>query len=332
MNPVGLAIDVTGGDFGASVVIQGVLEARSRLAGSVKVCLCGDGNTILKALDKHRVRRLPAGGSLSLEHCAQSVENDETPSRVWKNKPLSAIVRCVALQKEGRVQASVSAGNTGVLMAAAIFVLGRQPGISRPALAAFLPTTAGRPVLLLDVGANLNCRPEHLVCFAHLGRGYMHRYYRVTSPKVAVLNIGKERTKGTQTIFETDRALSGSCPGYRGFIEGSRVLAGDVDVIVCDGFVGNVLLKACESFYALTESVLGSSKALLQSIRKSMTIFNSESYGAVPFLGINGIVLKAHGSSSPAAIANAVCVAVTAVQRRTIPRDVPAEPKGRVHT
>jgi glycerol-3-phosphate acyltransferase PlsX len=180
-------------------------------------------------------------------------------------------------------------------------------------LAASLPTVKKQPVLVLDVGANLNCRKEHLVSFAALGSEYAMAMSDAGCPSVALLNIGREPVKGTGAICEADDLLR-KTGGYIGFIEGDRVLSGDADVVVCDGFAGNVLLKACESFHRLIGSVLDGKPELLSLLHRNMDVLNSENYGAVPFLGIKGIVLKAHGGSSPKAIASAVLVAERAVR------------------
>ncbi len=314
MRPVRLAVDVISGDFGSRVLLKGVIEARRRSETPFVALLCGDEQTILSDLENLGHAR-NNDGCLLVEHCPQLVDPGEAPSRVWKTKKLSSIIRCVTLQKEGVVDASLSAGDTGILMGAAIFLLGRLDKTARPALAAFLPTTAQRPSLLLDVGANLDCRAEHLVTFGLMGFNYFASYFNLECPRVGLLNIGHEASKGTRAIALAGEELARTCEGYCGFVEGGRVLSGDVDVVVCDGFVGNVLLKACESFHALTESVLSGSKRLVRAVKKRMTILNPENYGAVPLLGIRGIVFKAHGSSSAEAFANALVAAVTAVHR-----------------
>jgi glycerol-3-phosphate acyltransferase PlsX len=200
-------------------------------------------------------------------------------------------------------------------MGTSIFLLGRRQGVTRPALAAFLPTTASRTTLLLDVGANLECKVDHLVTFGLIGYDYVKQQFSVERPSVALLNIGKEATKGTRIIIEAARILNKKCEGFCGFIEGSRVLSGDVDIIVCDGFTGNILLKACESFHILTESVLKGDKRLIQKLMKKMRILNAENYGAVQLVGLQGVVFKAHGSSSSKAITQAILASAKAVEQ-----------------
>lgn len=316
MQSVCLAVDVQGGDYGSPVLIEGVLTALRQSKTSLSIYLCGDEHAIRETLHSLDASDAESAGNLIIEHCPQIIGSDDIPSRVWKNKRQSSIIRCISLQKEGVVQASLSAGDTRILISAAIFLLGRYKGVSRPALAAFLPTTSFRQVLLLDVGANLDCRVEHLVSFGLMGYEYVKHFFSMENPSVALLNVGEESSKGTKTIIEAAKILAGKCRGYHGFIEGDRVLAGDADVIVCDGLIGNVLLKACESFHMLTESVLDGNQKLIDTLKSKMSILNAENYGAVPLLGLQGVVLKAHGSSSSKAITQALLTAVQAVEQR----------------
>jgi phosphate acyltransferase len=314
-----IAIDVEGGDFGAQVIIRGTIDALRICESPFKAFLCGDQAQIEQLLLREPVSEARVRDNINIVHCSQSVSAHEgRRSRVWKNRKDASIIRCISLQREGRVDASVSAGDTAILMGAALFIIGRRKGEARPALAAILPTIKKQPVLLLDVGANLNCRKEHLVSFAFMGKEYYSLMFDKVAPSVALLNIGKEPAKGTPVIGETGKILRKRCSTYAGFIEGNRVLSGDADVIVCDGFAGNVLLKTYESFHVLLESVLDQKPVLLAELRQQMAVFNPENYGAVPFLGIKGIVLKAHGSSSPRAIASAVLAAEHAVRRNAI--------------
>jgi phosphate acyltransferase len=315
MEKVRLAIDVESGDFGAEVIVQGVVDAMRKNQSPFKAVLCGDERQIEQLLEKEGRKLESFSRFISIEHCTEKVDaREERRSRVWKDRDRASVIRCIALQKEGRVDASVSAGDTAILMGAALFILGRRGCAERPVLAAQVPSVKKRPVLVLDVGANLNCRKEHLVSFAGLGLEYVKEMSGMESPSVALLNIGKEPVKGTGAIGEADAVLRSTMGSYIGFIEGDRVLSGDADVVVCDGFAGNVLLKACESFHRLIVSVLGNKPELLSLLQKNLEVLNSENYGAVPFLGIRGIVLKAHGGSSTKAISTAVLVAERAVR------------------
>lgn len=316
MEKVRLAIDVDSGDYGPRVVIQGVVEAMQKSASPFEAVLCGDEKQIGQLLEKEGSGTGAFSRFISVEHCTEKIDvREDRRSRVWKDRKGASIIRCIALQKEGRVDASVSAGDTAVLMGAAMFILGRRTEVQRPVLAARVPSVKKKPVLVLDVGANLNCRKEHLVSFAGMGFEYVKVMSGIESPSVALLNIGKEPVKGTDAIVDADVILREKNGSYTGFIEGDRVLSGDADIVVCDGFAGNVLLKACESFHRLIGSVLENKPELLAVLQKNLEVLNSENYGAVPFLGIRGIVLKAHGGSSPRAISSAVHVAEDAVRR-----------------
>jgi len=318
MQPIRLAIDVSSGDNGSKVIINGVLEARQLSSEPFTAYLCGDSGRIRSLLDEAGVSESDRRDVLPIEQCSDLATPGEIRSFVWRKRADSAIIRTVTLQKQGMVDASISAGDTGILMGAAIFILGRHRGIKRPALAAFLPTTGKRHTLLLDVGANLNCRVEHLVDFGLMGYSYVNKFLEIPQPKVALLNVGTESTKGTRTLSDAAQLLAKRCKGYSGFIEGSGVLQGEADVVVCDGFAGNVLLKTCESFHLLARSVLGNNPALAEAIKNNMDVLNPENYGAVPFLGIRGIVLKAHGSSSQRAFANAILAAITSVKKKAL--------------
>jgi glycerol-3-phosphate acyltransferase PlsX len=315
MNKVRLAVDVESGDFGARVMLRGVLDALKLCRTPLHVVLCGDRRKIRRMLAAEQKNSGVFRDRISVVHCGQRVEAEERRRIwVWKSRKDAAIIRCISLQKEGLVDASVSAGDTAVLMGAALFILGRRGGALRPALAALLPTMKRSPVLLLDVGANLRCRTEHLVSFASMGREYMREMHRKRLPRAALLNIGRERVKGMAAVGEADRLLRAGCSGYMGFIEGNQVLSGMADVVVCDGFAGNALLKTCESFYRLIASILRKKQRLLGELQKHIAVLDPENYGAVPFLGIKGIVFKAHGSSSRRAIASAVLAAERTVR------------------
>lgn len=311
-----LAIDVESGDFGPQVIIAGILHALQMIHEPLKMYICGKKSVILQVLDQLDAHTQL--GDFEIVDCCGVIQKEEQRATVWKRRVDSSIVRCVTLQKEGVVDASISAGDTAILMSAALFILGRGQGAVRPALAAFLPTIKKKPVLLLDVGANLNCRTEHLVSFAAMGSRYVSRFFGMQTPGVALLNIGKEAGKGTRVIAETHQVLHKSSKGYIGFVEGNDVLVGDADVVVCDGFCGNVLLKACESLHRLVGSVLEDGVKRSQMFQENMMVLDPESYGAVPFLGIQGTVLKAHGGSSSRAIANAILTAITAVRQSAV--------------
>jgi phosphate acyltransferase len=316
MEVIRLAVDAESGDFGAETIIKGVLEALQRSEFRFRIYLCGNKEDIERILAGLPESAGQLRDAVEIVHCPERVTaQNRQRIRVWKEMRNASIVKCITLQKEGVVDASISAGDTAILLGGALFILGRRKNAVRPALAAFLPTTGERNALLLDVGANLNCRQEHLVSFALMGREYLIAMGEHTTPRVALLNIGSEQVKGTNTIGEADKILRRKCPGYTGFIEANHVFSGGADVIVSDGFAGNVLLKTGESFHTLIRSVLEKKPTLLADLKEELAIMDAENYGAVPFLGIKGIVLKAHGRSSPRAIASALLAAETAVKR-----------------
>ncbi len=319
---VKLAVDAQSGDYGPEVIIRGLLLAHQATPSPFITYLCGDRSEISRVLDDLEKEISFNRSSFIIEHCTETISEEDRKSTVWKNRTGSSIIRCISLQKEAVVQASVSAGDSGILMGAALFILGRWEETSRPALAAFIPTPRSKPVLILDVGANLNCRAEHLVSFAHMGSSYVKRLFGTQTVQTALLNIGVESSKGPKAVREAADSLRDQA-GFSGFVEGNRVLSGDVDVVVCDGFVGNVLLKTCESFYSLASTVLSGSREILEYLSSRMEVLNPENYGAAPFLGINGTVLKAHGGSSPRAIRNAVLTALRAVESKAAePQDM----------
>lgn len=308
---VRIAVDVDSGDLGPEAMTRGVVAARSAASEPFAVCLCGDEGRVRRVLEKIGPDAERCG--FEIEHCGETVSDGDRRSTAWKTRQGASVVRCVSLQKEGRADASVSAGDTGVLIGAAVFILGCAEGAERPALAAFVPTPR-KPVLITDVGANINCRAEHLAGFARLGCEYVSRARGAGVPKAALLNVGSEPHKGPPAVRAAAELLSG-WENYAGFIEGGRVFSGDADVVVCDGFAGNVLLKACESFYAMAARFLADSEETLKLLSRKIGALNSENYGAAPFLGIKGTVLKAHGGSSVTSIKNAILTAVKAVEK-----------------
>ncbi|MDR0308268.1 MAG: phosphate acyltransferase [Chitinispirillales bacterium] len=308
-----LAVDVQSGDYGPDVTVRGILDARKAASVPFVTYLCGNRDEINHILDDLEKTVSFDRSEFIVEHSSDLISEEDWRSMVWKNRKGSSIVRCVSLQKEGKADASISAGDTGILIGTALFILGRGEGISRPALGAFIPTaTHGNPVLVLDVGANLNCRAEHLASFAQMGSSYVSRLF--SKPvRTALLNIGAEPSKGPKVVRDAAELLEKK-DWYTGFIEGNKVFSGDADVVVCDGFLGNVLLKACESFYSLAADFLAGNQSVLELLIHKMDVLNPENYGAVPFLGIRGTVLKAHGGSSVRSIRNAVLTALGAVK------------------
>jgi glycerol-3-phosphate acyltransferase PlsX len=290
--------------------VSGAVEAVE--GGGFEVILVGDKNALEKELSKYA----ETSPLLRTEHAEETVGMDESPSSTVRRKRNSSIRVAVRLVKEGEAEAVVSAGNTGATVAAAKIQLGMLPHVGRPAIATLLPTPKGFSILL-DAGANVDSKPENLYQFALMGSVYARNYCRRDSPRVGLLSIGEEKLKGNELTRETYELLKRSSINFIGNIEGKDIFTGNVDVIVCDGFVGNIVLKSSESLAEMFESLfreeLGASwrgrfagllmKPIYRNFRKKLS--HSE-YGGALLLGVNGICVISHGSSSPKAIKNAL--------------------------
>nr|BCX00760.1 MAG: phosphate acyltransferase [Bacteroidota bacterium] len=305
-----IALDAMGGDHAPRVTVAGAIEALREAPGRIRELILVGPESLLRA----EVDRL-GGGDLPLRivDAPEVIGMEEGPAAAVKAKARSSIVVGLTLHARGEADAFVSAGNTGAVMAASLFVLGRIEGVARPSIGAYLPGPEGFS-FLLDVGANVDCRPEHLVQFAHMGRIFVERILGRANPRVALLNIGEEASKGNE-LSKQAYALLGRDPGLRfvGNVEGGDLLQNRADVIVCDGFVGNVVLKFGESFAEVLERLvrirldarslggetLGGLGAILGELR---ALFDYEHYGGVPLLGVNGVVIIGHGRSTARAI------------------------------
>jgi phosphate acyltransferase len=223
------------------------------------------------------------------------------------------------LQKEGAAHAFVSAGSTGAVMAASLFILRPLEGVDRPTVGTVLPT-AGTPVLLLDAGANVDCKPHHLLQFAHLGHVYAQDMMGIESPRIALLNVGEEPEKGDELALEAHRLLATSELNFVGNVEGRDLIAGTSDVIVCDGFVGNVLLKFYESVAAYIVTMLRREFAKFAKagqdldLNEVLRVLDYSETGGAPLLGVNGVSIICHGESTPKAVLNAIRAASQAVR------------------
>lgn len=311
MSSITLAIDVHGGDAGITHVMPAVAQTLQLSKGDFRLALCGIKEEIENQISELRLDSFLESGRIFIVDSPEVVPEGESVSRIWRNYPNSSLVKAVSLQKEGVAHATLSAGDTGALFAASVFLLGREKGVGRPALAATLPTETGRTVLLMDVGASLECKAEHLLGFGQIGYRYMQQINGEESPSVGLLNVGVESHKGTHKIRKANALFEKQCPGYTGYVEGGDMLRGNHSVVVCDGFVGNALLKNSESLFSfmkrhVADGLSGKANARLE-------LFNSEIYGSVPILGLNGTVFKAHGGSSVNALTHAVATALKTV-------------------
>jgi glycerol-3-phosphate acyltransferase PlsX len=324
MAPLRIGVDAMGGDHGPERLVRGAVEAVRARENGWEVVLLGDEAEIRSQLASLRAEDLP----VSVVHASQRVEMHEKAVEAIRKKPDASIVVGAKMLREGELDALVSAGNTGAVVAATLLHLGRIPGVLRPAIAVIIPTPKGHCVLL-DVGANSDCRPAHLYQFALMGRVYAKNLFGVKDPRVGLLNIGEESGKGNDLTQQTFKLLEANLERIRfvGNVEGRDVLRGTADVVVCDGFVGNVILKFAESVLGLLIETtrreveknlklrIGALlvKPVLSRIRAR---FNYEEYGGAPLLGVNGITVIAHGSSSVRAIRNAVEVAARSARLR----------------
>lgn len=306
-----IAVDAMGTDRHPAVEVEGVVAALEQLPESFQVVLVGDRDRIVRELK--RLGRTE-GPRLAIVHAAQRIDPNEAPATAVRRKPDSSIVVGIDLQKRGEVDAFVSAGSTGAIMAASLLMLRPLPGIDRPAIAAMLPTATG-PMVLLDAGANVDSKPENLVQFARLGAVYARDVLGRALPRIGLLNIGEESEKGNELAVETHRRLASSGLNFVGNVEGREIIDGVCDVLVTDGFVGNVLLKFYESVAGFVFGLLGGDRADRAKdprTERVSRILDYAEYGGAPLLGVNGISIVCHGGSPPRAIANALRAAATA--------------------
>ncbi|MCH8982229.1 phosphate acyltransferase PlsX [candidate division KSB1 bacterium] len=318
-----IAIDAMGGDYAPEAIIHGGVEAAKSGKGEYEVVFVGDESTISSILSRHfRIQEYP----ISIIHASQKIEMGESPTAALKKKPDASVVVAMELHKQGKVDAVVTAGHTGASMASAFFSLGRIKGVRRPAIGSLIPHGQG-VTLLIDVGANLECKPIHLLQFGVMGDIYMKNVYHIAEPKVGLLNIGEEATKGREIHKEGNKLLAESNLNFVGNVEGRDIMSGLVDVIVCEGFIGNIVLKFAESFngvYSKTlkrkigKKVFSNVGAFLlkPTFKRLRRIYDYEEYGGAPLLGINGTCMICHGSSTPKAIMHAVIEASSMIKQR----------------
>ena len=317
-----IALDAMGGDRSPSIEVEGaILASREH---NVEIILVGDEKLLKGEIDKHGASALP----ISIHHASQRIEMHESPVAVLRKKKNASIIVATNLVREGKASAVVSAGHTGATMAAALFELGPIKGVERPAIATIFPTLEGIAIML-DVGANVDCKPKHLFQFAIMGHAYAVKVLHKENPRIGLLSIGGEDTKGNVLTKETFKYLRESPLNFIGNVEGREVYAGNADVIVCDGFIGNVALKISEG---VAETI---GKLLAREIEKSIfgkigymllkPAFRSfkkkvdyAEYGGAPLLGINGVCIICHGRSSPKAIKNAIAMAIELTELQTI--------------
>ncbi len=310
-----IALDAMGGDHAPQVTVEGAIETL-REHPDIEIILVGDATKIEKELQGKK--RLPKE-RLHLKHASEVISMDESPSYALRRKKDSSIKRAIELHKAGEADAVVTAGHSGVAMALSLFILGKVPGVDRPAIAASLPTLK-KPFVLIDAGANVDCKPSNILEFAYMGVAYYRSIFSIDQPRVALLSIGEEDTKGNELTKDAFRLLKASGLNFKGNIEGKDLFIGDADVIVCDGFIGNIVLKLSEG---LAEVIMKMLKREISDISTGRLVYllmkpalrrfkkktDYAEYGGAPLLGINGTCIISHGRSSAKAIKNAILVA-----------------------
>jgi glycerol-3-phosphate acyltransferase PlsX len=318
-----IAIDAMGGDEGLAVMLAGVAEARRRFDGT-HFFLVGDETKIAEGLKLHP--NLTANSEIV--HAPEVIKGDEKPSAALRRAKITSMGVAIDLVKQGRAAAAVSSGNTGALMAMAKVSLRTMKGIDRPALAGLMPSLGPNDTVVLDLGANTECDARNLMQFAVMGAAYARTQLDLASPRVALLNIGTEDQKGTGEIRDAAQALRDATHlplTFVGFIEGDKLSRGDVDVIVCDGFSGNIALKTAEGTARFVADLLR--RAFSSSIRSKIGFLISRpatellrhhldpnSHNGAVFLGLNGLVVKSHGGANETGVANAIAVAAKSVR------------------
>jgi len=313
-----IALDAMGGDHAPQATVDGALLALAELGPSHTIQLVGRTADIEAALGRHQ--NVPRD-RIEIVEAPDVVAMTDKPSAVLRGKKQSSMVIGIELQAAGRSDAFVSAGNTGAQMAASSRVLGLMPGLERPAIATQFPT-AGKPVLVLDSGANVDCSPEELLSFARLGAVYAEDLLGRPNPVIGLLSVGEEDEKGSAAVKEANQLLRTSGLNFQGNVEGRDLPRGasdrgPIDVVVCDGFVGNVLLKFYETVApTIIRMVVKASGVDPEQILRALPQLDADSAGGAPLLGVKGVSIISHGKSNAKAIKNAIGVAVRTVESR----------------
>ena len=329
-NDISIALDAMGGDSGLDVVVPAAITSLSQHS-DVRIILVGDESRLAAAV---AAAGASANPRLSIHHASQQVEMDELASAAMRNKKDSSMRVALDLVKEGVAHACVSAGNTGALMATSRFVLKMLPGIERPAICTSLPSMTGH-TWMLDLGANVDCNAEHLFQFSLMGSVLASAVDGNTQPRVGLLNIGEEDIKGNEQVKKAAQLLQSGMANYAGYAEGDDIYKGNFDVIVCDGFVGNVSLKTSEGVARmiaefirqefrrnlLTRLAAMIAMPVLKAFRSRI---DPRAYNGASLLGLRGIVIKSHGSADAFAFANAIKVAILEV-RENVPERISAQ-------
>jgi glycerol-3-phosphate acyltransferase PlsX len=329
-----VAVDAMGGDHAPGSVVDGALAATRHF--DLGVALVGAAPAIERELAPHADAGEVDRDRIRIVDAPDAVGMDESPAAALRRKPRASIRVAADLVANGEAAALFSAGHTGATVMAAYAAFGMLPGVDRPALAAAIPTRrrgdgATAPAILLDVGASVECRPHHLLQFAVMGRLYARVAFGIESPRIGLLSIGEEASKGNELTREAHRLLRGSALPFIGNVEARDVYSGDADVIVCDGFTGNVALKISEGLVEVVEALLGDeltstftlrvgSLLTRRALRHFKRRVDYSEYGGAPLLGVAGVTIVGHGRSSAKAVRNAIAMAYRFAASRFIER------------
>lgn len=316
---VRIVLDAMGGDFSPKNEVLGALEALQQTSERIEIILIGRETEIRKALESDTTQfgSLAKSSSLSVVNADEVIGMDDEPVLALRQKRNSSIVKGFDLVKSGEADAFVSAGNTGAVMSGGTLLLGRIPGVSRPTIGSQFPREDGSYTLLFDVGATVDSKASHLKEYAIMGSIYAEKMFGVQRPRVGLLSVGEEPTKGNELVFESIELLKTSGVNFIGNVEGRDVMRSTADVIVCDGFVGNVILKFAESVLTALKARLRSysEKGIVQKLMAAVTAkvlkvmlkdYDYQEYGGVPLLGVNGVAIIGHGRSTSKALRNMV--------------------------
>lgn len=314
-----LALDAMGGDNAPSVTVEGAVAAAKQYKH--EIVLVGKESVLKAELSKYKIKKLP----ISIQNASEIIEMHEQPAQAVRQKKDSSLNVAAQLVANKKADALISAGNSGATMASALLHLRRSSGVNRPAIATILPNMMGI-CLLLDVGANADCKPKHLLQFALMGKIYLEEIFNITNPRVALLSIGEEESKGNELTLASLELLKKININFVGNLEGGDIPKGKADVIVCDGFVGNIVLKFGEGLaemmlklvrkefkaHPIAWASLPFLWTALKGLRKQV---DYSEYGGAPLLGVDGICIISHGSSNAKAIKNALRVAALSVEK-----------------
>ena len=293
-----IGLDIMGGDFAPEATVLGAIEAQKELSDDIRLVLIGDVSKVKEILEREAID----ASLFDLINASEVIEMEEHPAKAYRRKQDSSIAVGFDLLQKNEIQAFASAGNSGAMLVGSMYTIRPIPGIIRPSITSVLPKDNGGVGVILDVGINADCKPDVLYQFGILGSLYAESVFGIKNPKVGLLNIGEEEGKGNLLSQAAYQVMKGSKDfNFVGNVEGRELFSDSVDVIVCDGFTGNVVLKQAEAVYGIM--------AKKGSLDEYFSRFNYEIYGGTPILGVNGNVLIGHGISSPKAIKNMLVLA-----------------------